>query len=224
MKCPYCHGEVPAQSITCPFCGRENPEGIAFQQEVQKKIQRNKLLKPFLMKQQTPELISRMMSRIIFILIVVNVVAYGFVFLLAVFTTRKEVREPEKDSFAQRYISEWKDLDYHYFNTYYRELKDQVEMLDRGEMPDEIEIRNLVNGAHRALEESEGEEIHETIYLYEVAFFRGFLGLTEEESLFLEPDEDGEYGVMFSDDERITVAVEAIQDTYRKEWKCETDS
>lgn len=218
MKCPYCGGEVPAQSIACPFCGQENPEGIAFQKEVQEKIERNKLLKPFLMKQKTPELIQRMMTRIIIILVIVNVVAFGFTFLLAVFATQEEVRVPASGSFAELYLEEINDLDDYYFNNYYRELKDQLDMLDNGEMPEEAEIQNLVDNAHRALEESEGEEIQESIYLYEVAFFRGFLGLSEEESLFLEPDEDGEYGVMFSDDERVTVATEAIQDKYEEAW------
>ncbi len=218
MKCPYCGGEVPAQSVVCPFCGQENPEGIAFQQEVQKKIERNKLLKPFLIKQRTPELIQRMMTRIIIVIVVVNVVAVGVTLLLAIFSAREEVREPASDSFAEQYLEEFNDLDDYYFSIYYRELKKQISALDSGEMPKEVEIENLVDYAHRALEESEGKEIQEAIYLYEVAFFRGFLGLTEEESIFLEPDEDGEYGIMFSDDERINVAVEAIQDKYEEAW------
>ncbi len=214
MKCPYCGGEVPAQSISCPFCGQENPEGVAFQKEVQKKIERNKLLKPFLIKQKTPELIQRMMTRIIVIIVVVNVALLGFSFLLTVWSVQEEVREPATGSYAELYLEKFKDLDDYYFNNYYRELKKQVEMLDSGEMPDEYEISNLVTDAHRALEESEGEAIQAAIYQYEIAFFRGFLGLTEEESRFLEPDEDGEYGIMFSDDERTRIAIEAIQEKY----------
>lgn len=212
MKCPYCGGEVPAQSITCPYCGKENPEGIAFQQEVQDKIKRNKLLKPFLINQKKPELIQKMMTRIIVIIIVVNVVLMGFILLAAVFTSRKEVRVPAPDSFAEQYLEEYQDIDDFYFDNYYRKVKKQIEMLDNGEIPEETEVINLITDAHRALEESEGKEIHEKIYLHETAFFRGFLGLTEEESLFLEPDEDGEYGILFSDDERVSVAVEAILD------------
>ena len=37
MKCMYCGGEVPAKSTKCPYCGRENQSGIAFEQEVRKK-------------------------------------------------------------------------------------------------------------------------------------------------------------------------------------------
>ena len=95
---------------------------------------------------------------------------------------------------------------------YYRKVQKQIAMLDNGEIPEETEVINLITDAHRALEECEGKEIHEKIYLHETAFFRGFLGLTEEESLFIEPDEDGEYGILFSDDERVSVAVEAILD------------
>jgi len=214
MKCPYCGGEVSAQSIACPYCGKENPEGIAFQQEVQNKINRNKWLKPFLIKQKTPELIQKMMTRIIVIIIVVNVVLMGFVLLAAVISTDEEVRVPIPGSFAEQYMEEYQDFDDYYFDSYCRELKKQIGMLDNGEIPEETEVINLVTGAHRALEESVGKEIHEKIYLYETAFFRGFLGLTEEESLFLEPDEDGKYGILFSDDECVSVAVEAIQDKY----------
>lgn len=216
MKCPYCGGEVPAQSITCPYCGKENPEGIAFQQEVQDKIKRNKLLKPFLIKQKKPELIQKMMTRIIVIIIVVNVVLMGFILLVAVFSNREEVRVPTPGSFAEQYLEEYQGIDDYYFDSYYREVKKQVEILDNGEIPEETEVINLVTDAHRALEESEGEEIHEKIYLYETAFFRGFLGLKEDESLFLEPDKDGKYGILFSDDERVKVAVEAILDKYRE--------
>lgn len=218
MKCPYCGGEVPAQSVACPFCGQENPEGIAFQKEVQEKIERNKLLKPFLIKQKTPELIQKMMTRIIVILVVVNVVLLGFSFLLTVWSVREEVRVPAEGSFAELYLEDFRDFDDYYFNNYYRELKKQIEMLDNGEMPEEAEIQNLVKDAHRALEENEGEEIQAAIYRYEVAFFRGVLGLTEEESIFLEPDENGEYPILFSDDEATVLAVAAIQKKYEEVW------
>ena len=216
MKCPYCHGEVPTQSTECPYCGMENPEGIAFRQEVQNKINRNKLLKPFLFKQKKPELIQKMMTRIIVIMILINVVLLGFVLIAAVISTGKETREPLPGSFAELYMEEYQELDFYYFNNYYDELRKQVQKLDNGEIPEESEVENLITDAHRALEESTGEEIQEKIYRQEVAFFRGFLGLTEEESIFLEPDEDGEYDILLRDDERVRVAVEAILNKYEE--------
>lgn len=33
----YCGGEVPAKSTKCPYCGRENQSGIAFEREVREK-------------------------------------------------------------------------------------------------------------------------------------------------------------------------------------------
>lgn len=40
----YCGGEVPAKSTKCPYCGRENQSGIAFEREVREKEARNRAL------------------------------------------------------------------------------------------------------------------------------------------------------------------------------------
>lgn len=216
MKCPYCNGEVPAQSISCPYCGRENPEGIAFQKQVQEKIERNRLLKPFLLRQKTPELIQKMMTRIIIVLIVINVSLFAFALLVAALSGMEEEREPEEGSFAEQYLYDINDLDDYNFRHYDSELTAHMEMLENGEIPDREDVEDLVYYAHRVLEESFGKELFEEIYLYESAFFRGFLGLTEEESRFLEPDENGEYDYLFRDDARMLMAIEAIQEKYEE--------
>lgn len=64
MKCTHCGGEVSAQETACPSCGRENTEGIAFQQKVQEKIDRNLLLRLTMKKQKNAELAQRMLTRL----------------------------------------------------------------------------------------------------------------------------------------------------------------
>lgn len=215
MKCPYCGGEVPAQSTFCPYCGQENPEGIAFQKQVQEKIERNRLLKPFLLKQKTPELIQKMMTRIIVVLIVINVSLGAFMVLVAILSVQEKERMPLSGSFAEQYLYDINHLDDYYFQQYNSELAAYMEMLENEEMPDREDVEDLVYYAHRVLEETFGEESFEEIYLYESAFFRGFLGLAEEESRFLEPDEDGEYDYLFREDTRMITAVEAILRIYQ---------
>ena len=211
MKCPYCGGEVPSQSVSCPFCGRENPEGMAFQEEVRQKIERNKLLKPFLIKQKTPELVQRMLTRILLILLVINVGMLGLTFLIFLWTEREPNREPAAGSLAETYFEKLQGNDDYYFNNYYRDAIAFTEMLDNKEMPDDFEIRSLIDDAHRALEKSHGQDYQQDIYLFEKAFFRGIMGLTEEECAFLEPNEQGEYEYLYSDDARRELAIAAVE-------------
>ena len=217
MKCPYCGGEVSSQSVACPFCGRENAEGIAFQQEVSQKIERNKLLKPFLKKQKTPELVQRMLNRILLILIMVNVILIAFSCGLITWSAREVVRNPISGSYAETYLQEYHaDMDDYYFKNFYRSMSDFMEAYDSGEAPDRDKLINLVNDGRRALKENCEDPSYEGVYTFEVAFFRGFLGLSEAECEFLEPGEDGEYDYLTSDDEKIVRAVDAIEKKYEE--------
>ena len=65
MKCMYCGGEVPAKSTKCPYCGRENKSGIAFEREVRKKEERNRALGDEILKKNLPWLTRKMLTRII---------------------------------------------------------------------------------------------------------------------------------------------------------------
>lgn len=211
MKCPSCGGEFSSQSIACPYCGRENPEGIAFQEEVRRKIERNKLLKPFLIKQKTPELVQRMLTRIFLIIIGINLALFAFIFILYLLAGIEVKSDIQPGKYAQVYRTNFAELDDYYFENYHRQMRGIMSMIDNGEMPAYDDIDYLVDRAHKALEEAQDEDIFEDVYLHEAAFFRGFLKLTEEESLFLEPDEDGEYRYLTTTDERRIKAVEAIE-------------
>lgn len=65
MKCINCGGELDSQAIKCPYCGGRNQAGLAFYKEVYEKVNRNKLLAPILLRQKTPELVQRMLTRMI---------------------------------------------------------------------------------------------------------------------------------------------------------------
>lgn len=211
MKCPYCGGEVSSQSVECPFCGRENPEGIAFQTKVQEKIERNKLLKPFLIKQKTPELASRMLTRMLSIMAVVNIGILGISFLIFLWMEREPNRKPAEGSYAEIYYEQIEEIEDYYYESYYRNVIDFLKYLDDGKMPDDYEIESLISSAHRALQNSQEKEYYSDIYMHEKAFFEGVLGLTEEESAFLEPNEKGEYRYLQSGDIRYQVATEAVK-------------
>lgn len=117
MKCNYCNGEVSAEALSCPFCGNINEEGVRFQQEVQEKIKRNKLLAPLLLKQKTPELVEKLLERMILVCLGIFVVGMAIlcgIFLLefgisegnereAVFHYAKELEQAHGDAYASRY-------------------------------------------------------------------------------------------------------------------------
>ena len=195
MKCTYCGGEVSSQCIRCPFCGRENPEGIAFQKEIQKKIERNKLLKPFLMKQKTPELVQKMLSRIWIILIAFNVVLFVSSFFVFIWGDNPGHRSPEPGSFAEDYVTRFDtsgNFEYESFCGFMLEIMNaQV----TGEEISEYKVEYLVEYAYDVVSEDAGSEDEkameriQTIY----AFFEGYLGFAEKDMEFLLPAEDGEY-------------------------------
>ena len=52
MNCPYCGSLLTYQDVVCPYCGRTNKGGVAFQKEVYDRIERNRLLRPFLINKK----------------------------------------------------------------------------------------------------------------------------------------------------------------------------
>lgn len=194
MKCPYCSGEVSSQSITCPYCGRENPEGIAFQEEVRQRIERNKLLKPFLIKQKTPELVQRMLSRMVIIIFIGNVLLFALAIAIYVwFNDDGSKREPMPGSYAEYYMETFKGVNDYTGHYFWDDVLAAMDLLDNGEVPDAEQVESLVYYARYALEHCREADELESVYEIEVAFFRGYLGLSEEDSIFLEPNEEGEY-------------------------------
>ena len=119
MKCQYCGGEVSSQSIKCPYCNQDNPEGIAFQKEVYKRIERNKLLKPFLLKQKTPELVQKMLTRVIIIAIVVNILLFVLLVVMVALSDTDIFPLTRKGEHAKEFAEEfWGNGDY-YENDHY---------------------------------------------------------------------------------------------------------
>lgn len=214
MKCPYCGGEVPSQSISCPFCGRENPEGIAFQEEVRKKIERNKLLKPFLIKQKTPELVQKMLTRIWVILIALNGVLLLFSFFVFLWTERGHGRKPADGSHAERVVTQFDSTGNWEYDNFCDKMYDILDAVENGEEIGEYDVEWVVEYAYDAVSHNtEGEHANSEECLMTVdAFFRGYLGFSEEDMVFLMPNEEGEYELWLEDSVKET----AIQLVWEK--------
>ncbi|MGN0431584.1 MAG: hypothetical protein ACI4EQ_04425 [Lachnospiraceae bacterium] len=213
MKCPYCGGEVSSQSISCPFCGRENPEGIAFQEEVRRKIERNKLLKPFLIKQKTPELVQKMLSRILIILVVLNAVLFFSTFFIFLWAERDRTREPQPGGHAEQFLAQFDTTGNWGYNNFCDRMYRIMDAVDAGEEIADYEVEWLVEYAYDAVAEnadSEQENAGECILTVQ-AFFRGYLGFTDEEMAFLSPNEDGKY--------EYTVDADSKADTVQLIWE-----
>ena len=211
MKCTYCGGEVSSQSIRCPFCGRENPEGIAFQEEIRKKIERNKLLKPFLLKQKTPELVQKMLSRIWIILIAFNVVLFTAFFILFLWGDNPGHRSPQAGSFAENYVTRYVITGNWEYEAFYGYMMEIMNAQVTGEEIPDYKVEYLVDYAYDVIaEEADGknekaEECIRTVY----AFFEGYLGFEEKDMAFLLPGEDGAYDYK-PDDELKDAAVQLV--------------
>lgn len=212
MKCPNCGGDIPSRSLACPYCGTANQEEIAFQEEIQKRIERNKLLKPFLIKQKTPELVQKMLTRILIILVGVNVlflaVALGF-FLWG--ERDGAERTPAEGSKAAIYRETFIETDNYYFSSFLREVNELMERAENGEMPEEYDIEYLVRCGYDAIEENRDEEesMQEEIRMTVNAVFMGYLGLSEEDMKVFAPGEDGNYD-LFVDEELLEETKAAI--------------
>lgn len=195
MKCPYCGGEVPSQALSCPYCGRENEEGIKFAAKVEERIRKNKLLKPFLRKQKTPELVQKMMTRIILVVMGVNFFLLAFSFGIFLFSESIGNRTIRKGSYAETYSSTFRAENYYYLR-FMEGVDDFLEKeLQEDKGPTAEDVLYLMEKGYTALERSTDEEeaVQEEIRSFVYAFLEGYLGMTEEELIFLQPDENGEY-------------------------------
>lgn len=181
MKCKNCGGEMDSQAIRCPYCNSENKEGILFQQQVQKKLERYKLLKPFILKKKTPEMVSKYMTRLLFILAGVILFLLLASFLIWMLGARmvKSV-SPAYDSYAG-----WFD-DFE-TGSFFTEMNVCVEKMQNHELPSEYEIEQLIQYGFKTLKQAEGyedERAKEQTKLITV-FLTEYLGLEEEEMEYL---------------------------------------
>ncbi len=221
MKCPNCGGYIPLESLTCAYCGTVNQEGIAFREEIQRKIERNKLLKPFLIKQKTPELVQKMLTRILLILLGVNVLIFVVAFGFFMWGERDGgYRVPQKGSKAQEYYDTFIETEQYYFSSFLREAGDMIEIIEKGEMPEDTDVEYVIRYGYEALEASqeESEAVTEEIRLTLDAFFMGYLGLSEAEMQAFEPEEDGSYDYIINAEllkQTKTVVMDKLQEVVK---------
>lgn len=202
MKCPYCGGEVSSQSVKCPYCGRDNKEGIAFQEEVRKRIEKNRLLRPFLIKQKTPELVQRMLTRILLIIAGVNVLLIVCSFGVYMWSGRESKTVPESGSHAEAYVQNFGFGEEYYAESFGESVRDYLACEESGKMPSGGDIEQMVQAAYHAMKSGEDET-------YIRAFFSGYLALDDKECAFLDAalEEDAPYSV---DNNLKDIAVEAV--------------
>ena len=101
MKCTFCGGDVDAQMTKCPFCGKENPAGVAFQEQVEAKKKRNRELPRFILKLEEKEIKRKLLTRINIALVVLNVILLVGSFGLYLLSDIKTERVPKSGSIAE---------------------------------------------------------------------------------------------------------------------------
>lgn len=122
----YCGGEVPAKSTKCPYCGRENQSGIAFEREVREKEARNRALGDEILKKNLPWLTRKMLTRIIVVTAVLNVVLFFSTFLMFLWSDRAPaVKEAKAGSAAERYLRNFETEDY-YCGNFIESMNDYI--------------------------------------------------------------------------------------------------
>lgn len=220
MKCPYCGGEVSSQSLKCPYCGADNPEGVAFQEELQKKIDRNKLLRPFLIKQRTPELVQRMLTRIMIILAAINIVLFGFSIGIYIWGERDIVRVAGQGSIAQRYELTFMENQNYYYDSFLREMNELIDLMEEGQVPERRKLTYFLDDAYDALyfTQNESEATRQEVLLTVKAFLMGYVGLTEQEMEGFAPDQNGTYELYMDDavlEQTVTVMEEKIKEAVK---------
>lgn len=200
MKCTNCGGEVDSQAISCPYCGSRNEAGIAFYQEVCRKIQRNRLLAPILLRQQTPELVQRLLTRIILAMGILGVVFLGIslgMYLLMedpVYSNRR----PAPDSYAAEYVKvaeDYYNFEYGYWKRYSNEFLDAW---DSGRKIKTSCIERMLDHGFRVYYETEIDaQLQEQARLEVDAMLLGILQLSEEElELFHKADAEYTYSIL----------------------------
>lgn len=151
MKCINCGGEIDSQAPVCLYCGSRNPEGLAFYKEVYRRIQRNRLLAPILLRQKTPELVQRMLTRII-----IAMAALGMVLVVISLTMYLFMNDPissdarpNEDSYASEYVR----VQENYYNREYLDWiqysNEFLNALDEGRIPDMMYIEGMLNFGFR---------------------------------------------------------------------------
>ncbi len=221
MKCPYCGGEMYAQSVKCPYCGRENTEGTAFWQETSRRIERNKLLKPLLIKQKTPELVQRMLTRIIIVAVIGNLLLFVLCIGVLMWKDREISAKASPGIHAGAYLDEFYDKGTGYWYAAFFEQADSIiDILEDDKKPSESEVKSLLRNAWRLCGEMAAKyepEERKEIESYLKAFFTEYLGIPKEDlPLLFAHDIDGDdFGAL--PEEELDAAVTAVMDKIAEE-------
>lgn len=181
MKCENCGGEVDSQAISCPYCGGRNEAGINFYKEVYQKVNRNKLLAPLLLRQKTPELIQRMLTRIIVAMGIMGVVFIGISVVMILMTDDPifSDAQPELGSYAAEYTGIWDDYDYRNWAEYSSEL---LEVWNGGSPKRSLSIGQMLgSGFDLYYGRNKDPQLQEQARLEVDALLEGVLQLSREE-------------------------------------------
>lgn len=199
MKCMYCGGEVPAKSTKCPYCGRENQSGIAFEREVREKEERNRALGDEILKKNLPWLTQKMLTRIIVVTAVLNVVLFFSTFLMFLWSERSPaVKEAKAGSAAEQYRQDFEADDYYYGN-FIESMSDYIGAKTDGTEMKTYYLESLVrNGfylAEQIYDDKIGAEEKEEAAALLETFFADYVGLPEEYRYFYRTEEwsNGDY-------------------------------
>lgn len=211
MNCPYCGALLTYQDVVCPYCGRKHKEGVAFQKEVYDRIERNRLLRPFLINKKKPEVLKRVMLRMVFILVFFNMMLITFALGVSWWASEGDKNSPKGRMFSGLYAEEFPYMEDYSFKNFMEQATSCMRYMEKEEFGkmDEGTIDLLVSFGYQALAENTGKE-REEMYEIQKAYYVGYWGLSEEELAFLEPDNGSEYTSMFADLEKKAVAIDAI--------------
>lgn len=210
MKCTNCDGEVAYNQVRCPFCGTENPEAVEFLQSVDKKVKRNKLLGPFLRRVKRPELMLRIVERIAVILLLVNIALVAGCIFFHDFVVKK----PAKGSYAKTFVDDFESKHTYHFGNFHSDVDRYLNHEGEGDEFDRYFYDGLFNDAYLAMGRAENEEVRDEYYWFILAFFQGYLHLTEEQCAFLRPA-DGVYE-RYADDELWEDALNAVMNNVQE--------
>lgn len=211
MNCPYCGALLTYQDVVCPYCGRKHKEGVAFQKEVYDRIERNRLLRPFLINKKKPEVLKRVMLRMVFILVFVNMMFLSFALGVTWWAEEGDKNSPKGRMISGLYAEEFPYMEDYSFKNFMEQATSCMRYMEKEEYEkmDEGTIDLMVDFGYRALAENTGEE-REEMYEIQKAYYVGYWGLSEVELAFLEPDNGSEYTSVFPNIEKKAVAIDAI--------------
>ena len=218
MKCPNCGGEVSYKSEMCPYCGTPHFEGIQFQEDIRRKIERNKLIRPFVLLKKSPELAYKLITKLFWIFSIANVVLFVFCIGLTMWNDREIKKELIAGSHAERYLQDFLDLDDYYKVEFFGSMSEFIECVQKGEIPDEQRLEYLLDDAYDYFRDTrdQSEEIKGEADLLLKAFFMGYIGLEENMITIPQPDKYGYYKYSL-DDELVTKTIEYMKQKMEEE-------